>query len=82
VVTRNLVRREEVYEEDVRPDRKLHNPWAANGRLARAHQTSHFILAGERSKSDLVKEAFSLFTHIHRIIVLSNKCFANRINQD
>jgi hypothetical protein len=71
-----------VYEEEVRPDRKPHNPRAANGRLARAHHPSHFILAGERSKIDLVKEAFSLFAHIHRIIVLSNKCFANRIKQD
>lgn len=60
--------------EEERPDRKPHYLRAANGRWS--GHIIHPILASERCKSNMVKEAFALLAHIHDIIVHSNKSFA------
>jgi hypothetical protein len=64
---------EDVTEEE-RPDRKPHYLRTANGRWS--GHIIHPILASERCKSNMVKEAFALLAHIHDIIVHSNKSFA------
>ncbi len=75
-----LTQEDEAVTEEERPDRKPHYSRAANGRWP--GHIIHPFLASERCKSNMVKEAFALFAHIHDNIVHSNKSFANSMNDN